>query len=97
MVRDLSSGGDPGRDELHDLADDAPGALRDAAPDPLAPIDASSPVSGHVPPPAESQAASIAESPEHDWTAAAGLIYPLLRPTGTQGLEVSEIDAAALA
>ena len=97
MERDLSSGGDFGRDELRDLADEAPGSLRDAAPDPLAPIDAGAPVSGHVPAPAESHAASIAESPEHDWSAAEGLIYPLLRPAGTQGLEISTIDAAALA
>jgi hypothetical protein len=97
MERDLSGGGDVGRDELRDLADDATGALRDAPPDPLAPIDASAPVSGHVRAPADSHAASIAESPEHDWSAASGILFPLLRPAGTQGLEVASIDAAALA
>ena len=50
MDRDFESGGsDVGRDELRDLADDSPGILRDAAPDVLAPIDITSPVSGHVP------------------------------------------------
>ncbi|HET7030322.1 MAG TPA: hypothetical protein VFI34_07410 [Candidatus Limnocylindrales bacterium] len=96
MERDLEGGNDVGRDELRDLADDATGALRDTAPDPLAPIDASAPVSGHVPAP-ESHAASIAESPEHDWAAASAILFPLLRPAGTQGLEVASIDAAALA
>lgn len=96
MERDLSDG-DVGRDELRDLADDATGALRDTAPDPLAPIDASAPVSGHVPAAADAHAVSIAESPEHDWTAASKILYPLLRPAGTQGLEVATIDAAALA
>jgi hypothetical protein len=97
MERDLSDGGDLGRDELRDLADDATGALRDTAPDPLAPIDPDAPVSGHVPVPPDAHAVSIAESPEHDWTAASAILYPLLRPAGTQGLEVASIDAAALA
>ena len=99
MERDLFDGGDAGdagRDELRDLADDATGALRDTPPDVLSPIDASAPVSGHVPAP-DAHAASIAESPEHDWSAASAILYPLLRPSGTQGLEVASIDAAALA
>jgi Protein of unknown function (DUF1444) len=81
--------------ELRDLADDSPGLLRDSAPDVLAPIDESSPVSGHQPPPEAT--ASIATSPEHDWEAASSLLFPLLRPAGTQGLAVAEIDAAVLA
>ncbi|HET7473899.1 MAG TPA: hypothetical protein VFJ71_12295 [Candidatus Limnocylindrales bacterium] len=97
MERDLSSGSGYGRDELRDLADEAPGALRDAAPDPLAPIDERAPVSGHVPASEGSHAALIAESPEHDWSAASGLIYPLLRPAGTQGLEIASLNADALA
>ena len=96
MERDPSGSGDVGRDELRDLADEATGALRDTAPDPLAPIDASAPVSGHVPAP-DAHAISIAESPEHDWGAASAILYPLLRPVGTTGLEVASIDAAALA
>jgi Protein of unknown function (DUF1444) len=97
MERGSSNGGETGREELRDLADDSPGALRDTAPDPLAPIDASAPVSGHVRAPADSHAASIAESPEHDWSAASGLIYPLLRPAGTQGLRIASLNADALA
>src|SRR4051812_1079524 len=96
MERDLDEGSDADRGLTRDLADEMPGALRDSAPDPLAPIDASAPVSGHVPAPVEAHA-SIAESPEHDWSAASGLLYPLLRPTGTHGLEVAGIDAAVLA
>jgi hypothetical protein len=97
MERDFTDGGDLGRAELRDLADEATGALRDSAPDPLAPIDPDAPVSGHIPAPPDAHAALIAESPEHDWTAASAILYPLLRPAGTQGLEVASIDAAALA
>jgi hypothetical protein len=97
MERDFTDGGDLGREELRDMADEATGALRDSAPDPLAPIDPDAPVSGHVPVAPDAHAALIAESPEHDWTAASAILYPLLRPAGTQGLEVASIDAAALA
>jgi hypothetical protein len=97
MERDVRVGGDLGRVELRDLADEATGSLRDSAPDPLAPIDPDAPVSGHVPVAPDAHAALIAESPEHDWTAASAILYPLLRPAGTQGLEVASIDAAALA
>jgi hypothetical protein len=95
MERDLPGGSDYGRDDLHDLADDAPGILRDTAPDVLAPIDASAPVSGHVPAPETH--ASIAESPEHEWTADEPILFPLLRPSGTQGIAVADLDASALA
>jgi hypothetical protein len=69
--------------EGRDLADDATGALRDHAPDPLAPIDESAPISGHVPPPLLSHAASAA--PEHDWSAAREHVMPILRPTDSGG------------
>ena len=95
MERDLPGGSDYGLDHRRDMGDETPGALRDSAPDVLAPIDASAPVSGHVVAPEST--ASIAESPEHDWQAAAAIIYPALRPTGTQGLTVADIDSAALA
>ena len=95
MERDLPGGSDYGRDDARDLGDEPPASLRHAAPDVLAPIDMSSPVSGHVPAPESSR--PMAETPEHDWSAAASLLFPLLRPTGTQGMVVSEIDAAALA
>lgn len=98
MERDGPGPSDYGRDG-RDLSDEPPAAFRDAAPDLLAPIDLSSPVSGHVAAPVahHETAASIAESPEHDWSAAARLLLPLLRPIGTQGLAVTAIDAAALA
>jgi hypothetical protein len=69
--------------EGRDLADDATGMLRDHAPDPLAPIDASSPISGHnAPRPAGSPASA---APEHDWGAARDAVYPILRPTDSHG------------
>lgn len=66
-----------------DLADEATGELRDAAPDLLLPIDPDAPVSGHAPPAEASRPAS--ETPEHDWSAARSVIFPLLRPAGTLG------------
>jgi hypothetical protein len=96
MERDLPDGSDYGRDTARDLGDEPPASFRDTAPDVLAPIDASSPVSGHVVAP-ESHALSIAKSPEHDWATAEALLFPLLRPTGTQGLAVADIDASVLA
>jgi uncharacterized protein YtpQ (UPF0354 family) len=39
----------------------------------------------------------IAESPEHDWSAAEPILFPLLRPSGTQGMPVTDVDASALA
>ena len=76
--------------------DDEPeGALRDAAPDVLSPIDENAPVSGHQPPPDVDPSAAIA--PEHDWTSAADHVYPVLRPTGTHGTMLADIDAEQLA
>lgn len=94
MEREPQGGSDYGSDHRRDLGDEPPGALRDAPPDILAPIDPSAPVSGHVRPPEHRP--SIAESPEHDWSAASKIIYPSLRPVGTQGLAITEIDEAAL-
>ena len=96
MDRDLQGGSDYGNDAVRDLGDEPAPSYRDTAPDVLAPIDASAPVSGHHPPP-PATSHSIAESPEHDWSAAAPLLVPLLRPAGTQGMPVTEIDATALA
>jgi hypothetical protein len=95
MERDLTGGSDFGRDETRDLGDEPPSSFRDTAPDVLAPIDASAPVSGHVV--REAIPHSMAEAPEHDWSAASALLFPLLRPAGTHGLPVTEIDPAALA
>jgi hypothetical protein len=91
MERDPFEGGsDVGRD----LGDEPPPLYRDAAPDVLAPIDESSPVSGHVPPPEHT--ASAADTPEHDWATARALIRPAFRPVGTQGLAVESIDTETL-
>ena len=95
MERDPFAGGsDVGRDLERDLGDEPPATIRDTAPDYLAPIDASGPVSGHVPAPESSH--SAADSPEHDWARARDLIYPAFRPVGTQGLAVEDIDRDTL-
>ena len=95
MERDPHGGNDYERELRRDFDDEPPGALRDHAPDLLAPIDESSPVSGHLRP--SDTPRSMAETPEHDWSAAEALIYPALRPVGTHGLTISEIDEEALA
>jgi hypothetical protein len=80
---------DVGVDIERDLGDGRPGSLRDAAPDLLAPIDESAPVSGHIVPP--ERQSSLMESPEHDWAHAATLIYPAFRPVGTQGVHLGDV------
>ncbi|HEV8488255.1 MAG TPA: DUF1444 family protein [Candidatus Limnocylindrales bacterium] len=95
MEGDRPGGSDFGRDNVRDLGDEPPASFRDHAPDVLAPIDASAPVSGHTP--SHEAHASMAESPEHDWAAAEPIIFPLLRPTGTQGMAITTVDAVALA
>ena len=94
MEREPQGGSDFGQDLARDAGEE-PGALRDAAPDLRAPIDESAPVSGHVVGPASS--GSIAETPEHDWSAAERIIFPALRPVGTQGLTATDVSAEALA
>ena len=64
MEREPEGGTDVGRDFERDLGDDPPASIRDSAPDYLAPIDDSSPVSGHSPAPEAST--SPADSPEQD-------------------------------
>jgi uncharacterized protein YtpQ (UPF0354 family) len=70
------------------------GALRDHAPDFFTPIDASAPVSGHRRPPSEG--IRWADAPEHEWTAAASRIMPVLRPLGTSGVALAGLDREAL-
>jgi len=95
MERDPVSGNDIGRDRERDFGDEPPPAIRDSAPDYLAPIDASAPVSGHTPAPRATL--SPADSPEQDWTIARGLLYPAFRPVGTGGLPMESIDRETLA
>jgi hypothetical protein len=95
MERDPYQGGsDVGNDMVRDLGDEPPASFRDAPPDILAPIDESSPVSGHVPPPEATH--SPAETPEHDWALASVLVRPAFRPVGTQGLSVESVDRESL-
>ena len=71
------------------------GALRDAPPDYLTPFDPDAPVSSHRR--QLSEGVRWAEAPEHDWTAAAGRIMPVLRPFGTTGTNLAGLDREALA
>jgi hypothetical protein len=68
-----------------DLADEATGALRDRAPDTLGVPDPDAPVSGHHPAPEASGPA--ADAPEHDWSAARSLVFPIVRAAGTVGAQ----------
>jgi hypothetical protein len=96
MERDPNEGGtDVGRDIVRDLGDEPPGALRDAPPDILSPIDDTAPVSGHVPPPEKS--GSPIDSPEHDWGIARERVRPAFRPVGTQGTAIETVDRDTLA
>jgi hypothetical protein len=72
----------------------APG-WRDHAPDVLSPIDPEAPVSGHHP--AEAAGSSPALAPEQDWQAAASILMPILRPVGSSGTRMAEMDEAQLA
>jgi hypothetical protein len=90
MEREPQGGSDYGLDLQRDLGDEPPGAIRDAAPDYFAPIDAASPVSGHVPGPDHQVSAS--ETPEHDWNAASRVLFPQLRPVGTAGVRAEDFD-----
>jgi len=78
-----------------DIGDEPQGALRDAPPEILAPIDPRAPVGGHRTP--ESTGAPVHEAPEHDWGRAAELVVPLLRPSGSHGTRLGEVDARQLA
>jgi hypothetical protein len=95
VEREPEGGSDIGRDNARDFGDDPPPAIRDSPPDYLAPIDASSPVSGHVPGPEATT--SAADAPENDWARARDLLYPAFRPVGTHGLVIESLDRETLA
>jgi len=62
--------------------------------DPYAPIDPNAPVSGHRPAPTAGR--PVSEAPEHDWSAAKGSVFPLLRPIGTAGMPVTDFDPSTV-
>ena len=95
MEQDPPGGTDVGLDIERALGDESPAAIRDSAPDYLAPIDESAPVSGHSPAPEATS--SPVDAPEQDWGHAKALLYPAFRPVGTQGLEMASIDRLQLA
>jgi hypothetical protein len=78
-----------------DLGDGPPPVWREHAPDVLAPIDPDAPVSGHHPMPVGG--GSPATAPEQDWQAAARILMPILRPVGSSGTRMADLDAAQLA
>lgn len=86
--------GEPGPDD-----EPAP-AWREAPPDIHTPIDPTAPVSGHHPAP-EGHASEArmphSEAPEHQWDAAADHVFPALRPSGTHGAQLEDLDEARLA
>ena len=94
MEREPAGGSDVGREHERDFGDEPSPAIRDSAPDYLAPIDPSSPVSGHSP--VAGSGSSAADAPEHDWQRARDLLYPAFRPIGTQGLALDSIDRETL-
>lgn len=54
-------------------------------------------ISGHVPASEPGDAFRLqSEAPEHDWAAAAGQVFPALRPVGTQGIKLADLDPAQL-
>ncbi len=94
-MHDEQTGGlDVGSDMHREPGDEPLPGYRDAAPDPLALIDPNAPVGGHPVDFSDPPAASL--SPEHDWSAAAPLIFPLLHPAGTAGIHLAGLDAASL-
>ncbi|HEX6869314.1 MAG TPA: DUF1444 family protein [Candidatus Limnocylindrales bacterium] len=95
MEQEPPGGSDIGLDIARDLGDEPAPSLRDSAPDYLAPIDASAPVSGHSPAPEPTS--SPADAPEQDWGHAKVLLYPAFRPVGTQGLAMESIDRDVMA
>ena len=55
-------------------------------------------ISGHVPGPEPGDAfRAQSEAPEHDWAAASAHLFPALRPVGTQGVRLAELDPVQLA
>ena len=52
-------------------------------------------IGGHEAPSEAAGAQSLA--PEHDWAAAASSVFPSLRPAGTQGAPLDDLDEARLA
>jgi len=79
----------------NDIGDEPTGAIRDRPPDLRSPIDPEAPVGGHHPPPDAPR--HLADEPEHDWTAAASRLMPLLRAGGTSGTSLADVDREQLA
>jgi hypothetical protein len=77
-----------------DIGDAPPPAFRDKAPNLLGKIDESAPISGHQRP--AEDAVPVSESPEHDWAAAAGSVFPVLRASDTPGPRLADMDSARL-
>jgi hypothetical protein len=77
-----------------DRGDEPPPVWREGAPDLLAPIDPGAPVSGHRMP---AGGTAAADSPEQDWLAAEAVLMPILRPAGSGGSRLADLDPVRLA
>lgn len=76
--------------EPDNAAEPGPDAAPDTAPDaPAAPefVPDYAPYDPHL----------ASSAPEHDWTAAAAMLFAVLRPPGTQGMAMAEVDLETLA
>lgn len=78
-----------------DLGDEPAPAWRHEAPDLLAPLDDTAPVSGHRPP--AEPAVAPSQAPEQDWLAAEAVLFPVIRPAATRGTRLDQIDPERLA
>src|SRR5512141_1877557 len=79
----------------HDIGDEPEASIRDRAPDLNAPIDPGAPIGGHNP--SAETPYSMVDEPEHDWSAAAERILPLLRPQGSGGMALGGVGREQLA
>ena len=77
-----------------DISDAPPPAWRDKAPNLLGKIDDDAPISGHQRP--AEDGVPISQSPEHDWAAASGSVFPALRAADTAGPRLADLDPARL-
>jgi hypothetical protein len=77
-----------------DIGDAPPPAWRDKAPNLLGKTDENAPISEHHRP--AEDGVPIRDSPEHDWTAAASSVFPVLRPADTPGPRLADLDSARL-
>lgn len=80
------------RDPEEALDREVPGTLPDAAP-----VAAPDPAPGLAPDIAAYDPHLASSAPEHDWAAAQAMLFPVLRPAGTTGTAMAEVDREQIA